>query len=198
MGRLVLHDWRGGFAGGFLRWLAGLSCLPKGPQQACESLEEKGVAVIIEARLDETHLDGAALLAADGRPVIGITLRHNRLDNFWFTLFHEIGHVLLHLSPENPAMLDVEIDHKKTERVETEADRFALDALIPPDAWAGQVRHLHYAEEIRSVAARLRLHPAILAGRLRREAGDYRKHRTLIGNGETRAAFGFTQKDWPK
>ena len=89
---------------GFLRWLTGLSCLAEGPRLACEALEEKGLAVIIEPRLDQTQLDGAALLRADGRPVIGLTLRHNRLDNFWFTLFHEIGHVLRHLTPENPAL----------------------------------------------------------------------------------------------
>jgi hypothetical protein len=47
------------------------------------------------------------MLGADNRPVIGLTLRHDRLDNFWFTLFHEIGHVLKHLSPENPAILDM-------------------------------------------------------------------------------------------
>lgn len=183
---------------GFLRWLAGLSCTAEGPRLACKELAEKGVPVIIEARLDETHLDGAALLGNDGRPVIGMTLRHDRLDNFWFTLFHEIGHVLLHLTPDNPALFDSDIDQKKTGRIETEADRFALDTLIPPDAWDQQVRHLHYAEDIRAVAARLRLDPSVLAGRLRREAGDYRKHRTLIGNRKARAAFGFTEKTWPK
>ena len=181
----------------FLRWLASLSCLPKGPQLACEELEDKGIAVIIEARLDETHLDGAALLTTDGCPVIGLTLRHNRLDNFWFTLFHEIGHVLLHLTPDNPALFDSEIDQKKTARIETEADRFALDTLIRPEAWEA-VRHLNYADEIRAAAASLRIHPAVIAGRLRREENDYRKHRTLLGSGETRAAFGFTEEGWPK
>lgn len=182
---------------GFLRWLTGLSCLAQGPRLACEALEEKGLAVMIEPRLNETHLDGAALLGADGRPVIGLTLRHNRLDNFWFTLFHEIGHVLLHLTPENPALFDSEIDQKKTERIETEADRFALDTLLPPAAWA-EVRSLHYADDIRAAAARLRLSPAIIAGRLRREAYDYRKHPTLIGNREPRRIFGFTEQSWPK
>lgn len=181
----------------FLRWLASLSCLPKGPQLACEELEGKGIAVIIEARLDETHLDGAALLTTDGRPVIGLTLRHNRLDNFWFTLFHEIGHVLLHLTPDNPALFDSEIDQKKTMRIETEADRFALDTLIRPADWE-EVRHLNYAAEIRVAASRLRIHPAVIAGRLRREENDYRKHRTLLGSGETRAAFGFSEEGWPK
>ncbi len=173
------------------------TCLPKGPQHACEELEGKGIAVIIEARLDETHLDGAALLTTDGRPVIGLTLRHNRLDNFWFTLFHEIGHVLLHLTPDNPALLASEIDQKKTARIETEADRIALDTLIRPADWE-QVRHFNYADDIRAAGARLRIHPAVITGRLRREENDYRKHRTLLGSGKARAAFGLTEENWPK
>lgn len=182
---------------GFLRWMVNLSYLAEGPRLALDELEERGLAVVIEARLDETHLDGAALLTSDGRPVIGLTLRHNRLDNFWFTLFHEIGHVLRHLSPETPALFDSEIDQKKTDKIELEADRFALDTLIPPDVW-GEVRHLHFADEIRAAATRHRIGAAVIAGRLRREANDYRKHPTLIGNRKARAAFGFTETTWPK
>ena len=189
---------RDAFNDTFLRWLVGLSCLPEGPRLACEALEQKGVAVIIEPHLDQTHLDGAALLEQSGRPVIGLTLRHNRLDNFWFTLFHEIGHVKHDLTPENPAMIDVNIDQRKTERIEAEADRFALDSLIDPEIWQTEARHLHYAAEIRNMAKRLCVSPAVIAGRLRREANDYTLHRTLIGSGETRAAFGFTEDTWPK
>ncbi len=182
----------------FLRWLASLSPLADGPRLACEELREKGVAVVFEARLDQTHLDGAALLSEDGRPVIGLTLRHNRLDNFWFTLFHEIGHVRMHLSAENPALMDPEIERRKTGKVEMEADRFALDTFIPEEIWKREVKPLHYAKDIRAVANKLRLHPAILAGRLRHEANDYRLHRTLIGRGEVRAALGFSEETWPK
>jgi HTH-type transcriptional regulator/antitoxin HigA len=183
---------------GFLSWLASLSPLADGPRLACEELREKGVAVLFEPRLDHTHLDGAALLADDGRPVIGITLRHNRLDNFWFTLFHELGHVLRHLSAEHPALLDPEIERRKTSKVEMEADRFALDTCIPPEIWEREVKPLQYAKDIRAMAGKLRLHPAILAGRLRHEANDYRLHRTLIGNKQARAALGINEEAWPK
>ena len=154
--------------------------------------------MIIEPHLDQTYLDGAALLDAADRPVIGLTLRHNRLDNFWFTLFHEIGHVLKHLSPATRAILDVDIDRKKTGTVETEADRFALDTLIPPDAWTGQVRHLQFAPEIRATAKRLCVHPAVIAGRLRREANDYRIHRTLVGQKQVKAIFGIEEENEKK
>lgn len=181
----------------FLRWLTGLSAIRgNGPRLACEALETKGIAVILEPRLNHTHLDGAALLTTTGRPVIGLTLRHDRLDNFWFTLFHELGHVLHHLSPENPAMVDCDIDALKTEESEKQADRFALDTLIPPDAWENRIRHLHFAADIRAAADQLRIDPAIIAGRLRREANDYRKHPTLIGSRQARAALGINPKEW--
>lgn len=179
----------------FLRLLAGLSSFAQGPRLACVALEDKGIAVVIEPHLDQTHLDGAAMLGTDDRPVIGLTLRHDRLDNFWFTLFHELGHVLKHLSPENPAILDVDIDRKKTGVIETEADRFALDTLIPPDAWSEQVRHLQYAAEIRAAAKRLCVDPAVIAGRLRREANDYRIHRTLVGYNQVRTLFGIAEEN---
>lgn len=182
---------------GFLTWLTGLTGLAEGPRLIRDELEAKGIAVVIEPRLDHTHLDGAAMLTAGNRPVIGLTLRHNRLDNLWFTLFHELGHVLRHLSPETPVLLDADIDRRKEGKVETEADRFALDTLIPPDQWLA-LRHLHYADEIRAAAKRLRLHPSVIAGRLRREANDYRKHPTLVGQRLARVAFGFKKEDWPK
>ena len=168
---------------------------PEGPRLACEKLEEKGVAVIIEQHLDQTHLDGAAMLGIDGRPLIGLTLRHNRLDNFWFTLFHEIGHVLKHLSTETPAILDMDIDQKKTSKVEAEADRFALDRLIPPDVWRDQLMQLRNADEIRAAAKRLCVSPAVIAGCLRREANDYRAHRTLVGYKEVKPLFGIREED---
>ena len=165
----------------FLRWLVGLSGLPEGPILACKALEEKGVAVVIELHLDQTHLDGAAMLGANNQPIIGMTLRHNRLDNFWFTLFHEICHVLKHLSSEHPAILDLDIDQKKSSKIEMEADQFASDTLIAPALWNAQVSQLRYADEIHAVAKRLCVSPAVIAGRLRREANDYRLHRTLVG-----------------
>jgi HTH-type transcriptional regulator/antitoxin HigA len=178
----------------FLRWLAGLSALKDGPRLATGALEEKGIAVVIEPHLDQTHLDGAAMLGIGGRPVIGLTLRHDRLDNFWFTLFHELGHVLKHLSAEQPVILDVDIDRKKTSAVEIEADRFALDTLIPPEEWRDAVSQLRYADGIRAAAKRRCIGPAVIAGRLRREANDYRIHRTLVGYGEVKPMFGIAEE----
>ncbi|MEN1395396.1 hypothetical protein AAIH23_34865, partial [Pseudomonas aeruginosa] len=60
-------------------------------------LEEAGISVVIEPHLKGTMLDGAALLDTDGTPIIGLTLRNDRIDNFWFTLIHEVAHIWKHM-----------------------------------------------------------------------------------------------------
>ncbi|MCH7623881.1 MAG: hypothetical protein IIB46_07335, partial [Nitrospinae bacterium] len=77
----------------FMQEVVQLSWSNSGPLLAQEFLANHGIALIIERHLPKTHLDGASMLAVNGRPVIGMTLRHNRLYNFWFTLMHEFAHL---------------------------------------------------------------------------------------------------------
>lgn len=176
----------------FIKSLTTLSGLAQGPLLARQRLHDVGVAMVIEEHLTGTHLDGAALWHPKGFPVIALTLRHNRLDNFWFTLFHELGHVVEHLnSSAGGGYLDTDIDSRSEKNVERQADRFALNAFIPENQW-DRLSALNYADEIKAAARKLAIHPAIIAGRLRREANDYRKHRTLIGQGEVKKLFGLS------
>lgn len=169
--------------------LTALSALPTGPLLVRDRLAAEGIAMVYEPHLTKTRLDGAALWHPDGFPVIGFTLRYDRLDNFWFTLFHELGHVAHHLNQYDPGFIDTDIDSAASEKeVEKEADTFALNQFISPDDWE-ELKHLTTAKEIRKAAKKLAIHPAILAGRLRREAQDYSRHRTLIGLGEVRRQF---------
>lgn len=172
-----------------IRRLATLSWLPNGPLVVQQQLRELGIAMITEEHLPGTHLDGAAMWHPEGFPVVALTLRHNRLDNFWFTLFHELGHVVKHFenSPED-TFVDTDIDSASEVQTELQADHFALEAFVSEDQW-NRLGSMNYADEIRAAAKKLAIHPAIIAGRLRREAGDYRKHRTLIGQGEVKKLF---------
>src|SRR6202030_2569041 len=81
----------------FLRQVAKLSWSGNGPLLAKEFLEKHGIHLIILEHLPKTHLDGAALQLADGTPVIGLTLRYDRIDNFWFCLLHELAHIGRHM-----------------------------------------------------------------------------------------------------
>ena len=63
-----------------------------------------------------------------------------------------------------------------------------MNAFVSEQEW-DQLSFLNSPDEIKAAAKRLAIHPAIIAGRLRREANDYRKHRTLIGQGKVKELF---------
>lgn len=176
-------------------WFSGLASLSKftdGLQQVIEYVNEVGVRLVIEEQLPGTKLDGAALLVANQSPVVALTLRYDRLDNFWFVLFHELAHVRLHLSPEAPVIFDdLDTDAKG---IEEEADKFALNLLIPNEIWRKSLVRFSPSEEIvQNQATELGISPALVAGRIRRETGKYHILSNLIGSGEVRKAF---EKDY--
>jgi len=167
------------------RTLAGLSTLSTGVQLAGEFLRQQGIRFVVEPHLPGTHLDGAALRTAKGEPVIALTLRHDRLDNFWFTLMHELGHVVLHLDETNEAFFD-EVESVGGD-IETQADEFAATALIAATEWLEFRRRGDWsAGHVRQAAIKWNVHPAIVAGRLRRELKNYRMLTPLVGHGEVR------------
>jgi HTH-type transcriptional regulator/antitoxin HigA len=175
-------------------WLAGLVALTledNGPARAVEHLRLIGIALVVEKHLPSTLLDGAALATLDGYVIIALTLRHDRLDNFWFTLFHELGHLKLHIGQDYASIFD-DTEAPSGSGIEVEADLFAQEALLPADKWAlGVSRFTRTEAAVRIDAKRFGVSPAIIAGRVRREAQDYTLLRTVVGNGEVRRQFGW-------
>ena len=167
------------------RWLDELSNLTRcqyGPRSAIQLLAENGIVLVIEKHLPGTYLDGAAMLAISDHPIIGLTLRHDRLDNFWFTLFHELGHVYLHLFDGQRYNYFDDDESSSTDRVELEADQFALNRLIPEQSWDQCLSRFSLSEEaVQLDADKLGIGTSIIAGRIRKELGDYRILRELVG-----------------
>ena len=173
----------------WFRELAKLSIHSDGPVRARSWLIESGIHFIFEPHLSHTHLDGAALMHSDGAPIVALTVRHDRLDNFWFALFHELAHTKLHLSrPERFEFYDdTDAEADDTER---EADNFALNALIPGEFWASSLaRFSQHSQSVLQESNLLKIHPAIIAGRIRRESNNYFILNDLVGNGEVRQQF---------
>jgi HTH-type transcriptional regulator/antitoxin HigA len=176
---------------GFLRELAKLSYLESGPRLAKEFLGKAGIHLVLERHLPHTHLDGAAMKLPSGAPVVGLTLRHDRLDNFWFTLFHELAHVALHLDKGDVDVFFDDITKATKDRREREADELASEALIPREIWkAAKLRRNTPAANVVAFAEKLRISPAIPAGRVRFESNDYTVMKPLIGSGKLRPMFG--------
>lgn len=171
------------FSTSFLRDIAQLSWFETGPLLAIEFLEKHGIAVIIEPSLKGTRIDGAALKDIDGLPIIGLTLRHDRLDNFWFTLLHEVAHIWKHVNSDETFLDD--IDAVSDDRQESEANRLAREAFIPRALWKRSDAYSSPSKDtIDSLSRELKINPAIIAGRIRRESGNYRLLADLIGQGE--------------
>lgn len=172
----------------FMRELAQLSWMESGPKVAVEFLNNHGIVVVIEEHLKSTQLDGAALRDLDGTPVIGLTLRYDRIDNFWFTLLHEVAHVWKHVD-ETEAFMD-DLDASSEDRREAEANRLAREAFIPRLIWKRSAAFQSPSREtVLQLSRELRIHPAIIAGRLRKETGNYKLLGDLVGQGKVRALF---------
>lgn len=180
----------GALSSKLLNELARLSKSENGPLDARQFLRDLGIHVIVERHLPHTYLDGAAIMVDRQHPVIALTLRYDRVDSFWFTLMHELAHILLHLENEDDVYYDdLDIDAEDDPR-EREANRFAGEALIPTDAWDKSLaKHLRSPQAAEHLANQLGIHPAIVAGRMQHEFKAYQLLRNLVGNRQVRKFF---------
>ena len=148
-----------------------------------------GISLVIEPHFKGTYLDGAAMLDG-GRPIVAMTLRHDRLDNFWFVLMHELAHVAKHLDEANPLFTDDLDSHDELDRKEQEADEMASEALIPQAQWdKSSARTSHLTKDVVALAEKLGVHPAIVAGRVRHETKSYRLLAKQLGHGQASRHF---------
>ena len=158
----------------WLRDLAKLSRFEHGPRLAHEYLADIGIVLVIEDHFKKTYLDGAAMLDGD-TPVVALTLRHDRIDNFWFALIHELVHVDKHLNPSHLFIADNLDDKTRSSLEETEADAGAREALIPLTEWDNSAVKINpTVKNAMLLADKLRIHPSIVAGRVRYETENWR------------------------
>jgi len=174
----------------FMREVARLSWSDSGPLLAQEYLRKHGIPLIIEPHLPRTYLDGAAILAGEDRPIIGLTIRHDRIDNFWYCLMHELAHVSRHLDAGVSRFFDdLDVEDQGNTR-EEEADELAGEALIPNDVWQrSPARSYRSPEAAEQLAKELHIHPAIVAGRMRHDSNNYRILNQLVGHRQVRKLF---------
>ncbi len=168
--------------------LVKLSALEHGPAMVVEYLNNYGIHFLTVKHFDKTHLDGASMLLPDGTPVIVLTLRHDRLDNFWFTLLHELAHVKLHLSQDQDSFyddLDAVID---SDPLEDEANVFASEALLPNEVLQGQLDQPS-KQLVACIAYERGISPAIVAGRIRKVKNNFRLFHNIVGRGQVREQF---------
>ena len=172
-----------------MKRIAQLSESDNGPLYAIEFLKQLGIRVVVERHLPQTYLDGAAITIDKTAPVIGLTIRHDRIDNFWFTLMHELAHIVLHSDKHRIYYDDLDIEAEDDPR-EREANELASEALIPNDIWkASPASRQCTSMAVEHLASKLHISPAIVAGKIHHESECYNKLQTLVGFGEVRKLF---------
>ena len=174
----------------FARNVAQLSSNTQGPLLAKDFLAAHGISLVIEPHLPKTYLDGAAIICCLDNPVIGLTIRYDRLDNFWFCLMHELAHIALHFDLDIKQFFDdLELERQENLR-EKEADNFAREALIPEDEWKkSPASDFPVPLEVTLLANNLNVNPALVAGRIRYEMKNYRILKDMVGQGQVRSLY---------
>ncbi len=104
-----------------------LSILP----DLTELLNQCGVALVVAKTLPNTPICGLAKFLEDGKAVVAITPKYNKDYIFWQTLFHELGHLILH---QNEMIFCDESDNNQKSDLEIEADNFMIEKLLDPIA----------------------------------------------------------------
>jgi HTH-type transcriptional regulator / antitoxin HigA len=153
-----------------LRKLRTLLVAPEEIRQVPQILAGAGVRFVIVEFIPGAKVDGAAFWL-DETPVIALSLRFDRLNNFWFVLRHEIEHVL---NKDGLLTLDIELTEKLQRKEslpleEARANEAASEYLVPKselDNFIMRVRPLYYEQRILLFAKRIGVHPGIVVGQL--------------------------------
>jgi HTH-type transcriptional regulator / antitoxin HigA len=153
-----------------LNELRGLLVAPEEIRQVPSILADAGVRFVIVEFLPGAKIDGAAFWLDDS-PVVALSLRFDRLDNFWFVLRHEIEHVL---SKDGSVMVDVELVEQIQRRdtmppEEVRANTAAAEFSVPKaeiESFITRVRPLYSEQRILLFAKRIAVHPGLVVGQL--------------------------------
>ena len=161
---------------------------PEEARQVPKVLADSGIRFLVVEALPGSKIDGACLWLEDQSPVIATSLRYDRIDYFWHTVMHELGHV----KNEDEFSLDSDIlanatdDEKTTDRPpgEIEADRFAVENLVPQDEledFITRLSPLYPKLRLTGFASLMNVHPGIVVGQLQHRGEiSYSRNRELL------------------
>ncbi len=140
-----------------------------GINEFIQELADVGVIFFVLPHLQKTYLDGAAFYSGKN-PVVVYTGRYKRIDNFWFTLAHEIAHVLTHLNDNTAFVLD-NLRDGELNKMENEANEMAAEKLKHDIIMEYLRPHLNYltVTKVEECSEELQIHPAIIIGKLAHE-----------------------------
>jgi HTH-type transcriptional regulator / antitoxin HigA len=149
-------------------------------------LAKHGVRLVIVEAISGMKMTGACFWLDKSKPVIALTLTYDRVDNFWFTLFHEIDHVVHEEGQESPILdeLPPETGDESVPPIEKRANEVASNSVIDQaelNGFIARVNPLFTADQIKGFAKRLSVHPGLVVGQLHiRKLIHYSVHRVML------------------
>lgn len=177
--------------------LSVLRTAPEETRHVARVLAECGVRFVIIEPIAGTKIDGACFWLADEQPVIALSLRLDRIDNFWFVLRHELEHVLQRHGRDREFILDQEIESAPNDQINEEekianavAGDFCVDAS-EIDGFIARVAPFFKEERVLRFAQRLQVHPGLVVGQLQRRLVRYdlfRKYQVKVRSFVTASA----------
>jgi HTH-type transcriptional regulator/antitoxin HigA len=151
-------------------------------------LKEMGIRLVIVEHLPQTYIDGAAFWLDDHSPVVAVSFRYDRIDSFWFTLMHELAHILQSKNKDtfldDNLILPPQETQEKKSSVERDADSLASEWLIPQNLlnnFIKSTKPFYSKKKITAFAHQIGIHPGIVVGRLHYlKEIPYANHRALL------------------
>lgn len=165
-----------------------LTLSPESARKVPRILSEAGIRFVIVESLPGAKIDGVCLWLDDGKPVIAMSMRHDRIDNFWFVLRHELEHVIQGHGKQT-VVIDAELEGERAgtgpdvaleERI---ANLAAAEFCVPKktlDAFIARKAPYFAERDILGVAATLNVHPGLVAGQLQHQTGRYDRFRSHL------------------
>lgn len=160
--------------------LRALMIAPEEARHVPRVLSEAGVRFVVVEPFPGSKIDGVCFWLSKTQPVIGMTLRFDRIDNFWFVLWHEIKHVL-ERHGQSTVIVDSDLDSSggnEDEQSDEEriANRAATEFCIPRvelDDFVAKTHPIFSRRRVEGFAELQQVHPGIVVGQLQRRLGRY-------------------------
>jgi len=172
-----------------LKELKGLLANAQDVRHVPRVLAEAGIRFLVIEHLPTTKVDGVAFWLDEQSPVIALSLRYDRIDSFWFTLAHELGHVSRRDGLRNTVVIDTDLvgeaamPKEQESQAERKASQFAAEFLIKQselDNFIARVGPLYSPMKIVGFASRMGVHPGIVVGQVQYREKNYTLQRRTL------------------
>jgi HTH-type transcriptional regulator/antitoxin HigA len=150
-------------------------------------LAEAGIRFLLVESLPHAKIDGVCFWLNDYAPVIALSMRHDRIDNFWFVLRHELEHVIQGDGKHGAIIDDLDGEGGSISESIPEEERIANQAAsefcVPKksmDSFIARKAPFFAERDLLGMAATIKVHPGLIAGQLQHRTGRYDRFRTHL------------------